>query len=100
MTFALGVVKRFGKGKIVPLVRGGGFYMFHHGNHETRIYQSKQIVDITWENTAHYGIYFGGGAQMPVGKHYARLHADWYKSLEGSGTGNMMKWGLTAEFAL
>ena len=30
----------------------------------------------------------------------ARLHADWYKSLEGSGTGNMMKWGLTAEFAL
>ena len=100
LTFALGVVKRFGKGKIVPLVRGGGFYMFHHGNHETRIYQSKQIVDIPWENTAHYGIYLGGGAQMAVGKHYARLHADWYKSLEGSGTGNMMKWGLTAEFAL
>ena len=100
LTFALGVVKRFGKGKIVPLVRGGGFYMFHHGNHETRIYQSKQIVDITWENTAHYGIYLGGGAQMAVGKHYARLHADWYKSLEGSGTGNMMKWGITAEFAL
>ena len=100
LTFALGVVKRFGKGKIVPLVCGGGFYVFHHGNKETRTYQSKQIVDITLDNTAHYGIYLGGGTQMAVGKHYARLHADWYKSLEGSGTGNMMKWGLTAEFAL
>lgn len=99
VTFAIGVVKRFGKAKITPLVRGGGFYVLHFGNHETRNYLSKTIVDVAWDNTSHYGIYLGAGAQMAVGKHYARLHADWYKSLEGSDKGNMMKWGLTAEFA-
>lgn len=53
-----------------------------------------------WENTAFFGIYLGAGAQMPIGKHYFRLHADWYKSMEKSSTGNMVKWGFTAEFAL
>jgi len=97
-TITIGVAKRYGKGRIQPLVRGGGFYVFHQGNRETRTYQSKQIVDITWDNTAHYGVYLGAGPQMAVGKHYAKLHADWYKSLQASG--NMMRWGLTAEFAL
>ena len=100
MTWSLGVVKRLGKGKMIPLVRGGGFYVFHFGNHETRYYLSKKIVDETWNNTAHFGVYLGAGVQMAVGKHYARLHGDWYKSMESSDKGNMTKWGLTAEFAL
>ena len=80
-TAAIGVVKRFDKGTIHPLVRGGGYYVLHWGNKESRFYQSKQIVDLEWENTAFFGVYLGGGIQMPVGKHYARLHADFYKSI-------------------
>lgn len=100
VTATIGVVKRFGIGKIQPLVRGGGYYVLHFGNKEERYYQSKKIVDLEWENTAFFGIYLGGGVQMALGKHYIRLHGDWYKSLEKSSTGNMMKWGVTAEFAL
>ena len=55
-------------------------------------------MDIDWDPTTHYGVYLGAGAQMPVGNHFVRLHADWFKSLQASG--NMMKWGITAEFAL
>lgn len=100
--FTLGAVKRLGRGNghIIPIVRGGGFYVLHFGNKETRYYMSKKIVDITWEGTYHAGVYLGAGAQMPLGKHYARLHADWYKSLTSKGKGNMMSWGITAEFAL
>ena len=99
-SFALGAVKRLGKGngKIIPLVRGGAFYVLHFGNHETRYYMSNKILDLDWGSTNHTGIYLGGGVQMPVGKHYARLHGDWYKSFFSKG--NMMKFGLTAEFAL
>ena len=100
LTFALGVVKCFGKGKIIPLARVGGFYVFHFGNEETRYYMSNKIFEQKWGDTSHVGIYLGGGVQMAVGKHYTRLHADWYKSLEQSSKGNMMRWGLTAEFAL
>ena len=100
LTFALGAVKRFGKRKIVPLARVGGFYVLHHGNKETRYYMSNKIYEQEWGETNHFGVYLGVGAQMAVGKHYARLHADWYKSLEESNKGNMMRWGLTAEFAL
>ena len=100
MTLSLGVVKRFGKGKIVPLVRGGGFYVLHYGNHETRYYMSKKIVDMPWDLTAHFGGYLGGGVQMAVGKYSARLHGDLYKSIESSRQGNMVKWGITAEFVL
>lgn len=98
--FAIGAVKRFGKRKITPLVRGGGFYVQNFGNKEARYYRSNKIVDLTWDNTAHFGVYLGAGIQMAVGKHYARLHGDLYKSMESSDKGNMMKWGLTAEFAL
>ena len=94
----IGVVKRFGQGRIVPVVRGGGFYVFQFGNHETRIYKNKKIVDMDWENTAQFGLYLGGGVQMAVGKHYARLLGDCYKSVLSKG--NMMKWGVTAEFVL
>ena len=98
LSFFIGMVKRYGKGRITPLVRGGMFYMFQYGNHETRVYQSRTIVDTDWGNSAHFGIYLGAGVQMPVGKHSARLHGDWYKSVISRG--NMMKWGITAEFAL
>ena len=94
----IGVVKRFGQAHITPLVRGGAFYVYHFGNHETRVYQGKTIVDEDWENTAHFGVYLGAGAQMTVGKHVARLHGDCYKSAFGKG--NMVKWGVTAEFIL
>ena len=101
VTATIGVAKRFGnEKKILPLVRGGGFYVFHFGNHETRYYQSNKIVDLTWDNTAHFGAYLGVGVEMAVGKHRAQLHADCYKSFESSDRGNMMRWGLTAEFAL
>ena len=100
VTFALGAVKRFGKGKIQPLVRVGGYYVLHLGNKETRYYQDRKIVDLTWDNTAHFGAYLGAGIQMPVGKHYARLHGDLHKSIESSSRGNMVRWGITAEFAL
>ena len=98
LTISLGMVKRFGKGKIIPLVRVGGFYVLHFGNKETRYYKSRQVVDQTWSNTNHAGVYLGAGVQMQISRFYARLHADWYKSLESKG--NMMKWGVTAEFAL
>ena len=94
----MGVVKRFGQGGIVPFVRGGGFYVYHFGNYETRIYQNKKILDMDWESTAHFGLYLGAGVQMAVGKHVTRLHGDCYKSVIGKG--NMMKWGVTAEFVL
>ena len=93
----IGALKRFGHGSVVPIVRGGGFYVYHFGNHETRIYQNNKIVDMDWESTAHFGLYLGAGVQMAVGKHVARLHGDCYKSV---GKGNMMKWGVTAEFVL
>ena len=99
-TYAIGMVKRFGSGKIQPLFRVGGFYSLNFGNKETRTYMGDKIVDKEWENTTHYGFYLGAGAQMPVGKHALRLHADCYKSLESTAVGNMMKWGLTAEFLL
>jgi len=100
LTFALGMVKRFGKGKIVPLARVGGFYVFNFENKETRYYMSNKVYEQKWGDTSHVGIYLGGGVQMAVDKHYVRLHADWYKSLEQSAKGNMMRWGITAEFAL
>ena len=98
MTIALGIVKRFGNGRIHPLIRGGGFYVLHFGNHETRSYMSKEIVNLKWDNTAFFGVYLGVGVQTAVGKHSARLHGDWYKPIAPKG--NMMKWGITAEFLL
>lgn len=100
MLLSIGAVKRFGNGRIQPLVRGGGFYVYHFGNHEYRYYMGNMIVDKPWGQTSHFGAYLGAGVQMAVGKHSARLHADLYKSLEPLKQGNMVKWGLTAEFVL
>ena len=94
-----GAVKCFGSGKWLPLVRGGGFYVSNFGNRETRYYMSKTMIDVEWDNTSHFGVYLGAGVQTALGKHYARLHADLYKSF-GRSDSNMMKLGITAEFAL
>lgn len=100
LTFSLGMVKCFGNGKIRPIVRAGGFCTLHFGNEEAMYYKSEKVMVAKWDRTDHIGIYLGGGIQMPINKHYVRLHADWYKSLESSDKGDMMKWGVTAEFAL
>ena len=106
ITFTLGAVKRFGKGKISPIVRGGGFVVSHFGTKEIRGWRVSEKYPYhysapnTWANTTHWGVYLGAGVQMAVGKHFARLHGDWYKSIEPSSLGNMMKWGVTAEFGL
>ena len=98
ITVALGVVKRFGEGKIQPLVRGGGFIVSHFGTREIYYYNSYKVHDVTYGSTTHFGAYLGAGAQIALGKYYARLHGDWYKSIEPSSIGEMMKWGITAEF--
>ena len=98
LQFTIGVVKRFGNKKVQPLARVGGFYTMHMGNWEERYYMGKKIVDQGWSNTQHSGLYVGGGAQIPVGKLFARIHADLYKSLFSKG--NMMKIGITAEVGL
>lgn len=95
----LGGVKCFGNGKWLPLARVGGFYVSNFGNRETRYYMGKKMIDVEWDNTRHSGVYLGGGVQTAIGKHYARLHADLYKTFDKSNN-NMMKWGITAEFAL
>ena len=103
MTFSLGAVKRFGTGKIQPLVRGGLFVVLESGLKEKLEYSSSSstvCVNEDWENciSHHYGLYLGGGVQIPAGKHAVRMHADFYKSLEKSQV--MNKFGLTAEYIL
>ena len=107
ITLSLGVVKRFGNGKIQPLVRGGGFVVVHLDAKERYTYDrgdrpdiifDKDTYDISWGSTIHMGAYLGAGVQMAIGKQFVRLHGDWYKSLEPKSSGEMMKWGVTAEF--
>ena len=92
---SLGLVKSFGNGKILPLVRGGAIGVFDRGNREVCYYKSRKKLDFSWGNTWYYGGYLGVGAQMAVGKHFARLHADLYADAH-----TMTKWGITAEFGL
>ena len=101
LTFSLGGIKRFGNGKIQPLVRGGAFVAMHLGMEETSQLRTYAPVTHDWSDafSRHFGIFLGAGAQMPVGKHYTRVHADWYNSI-GSKQNQMTKWGLTAEFIL
>ena len=105
ITLPVGVVKRFGNGKIQPLVRGGGFVVIHLGTKENYAFYYSESPDvvfekktISWGNTTHIGAYLGAGVQMAIGKQFVRLHGDWYKSLEPTSSGEMMKWGVTAEF--
>ena len=103
LTSSFGALKSWGQGKIQPIVRGGGFVVVHFGTKETQYDSLKTGSEVTnvytYANSTHYGIYLGAGIQMPLGNHYARLHADWYKSLEPKSMGQMTKWGITAEFA-
>ena len=92
---SLGLVKPFGKGKIIPLVRGGGICVVDMGERETS-YTGSRVYEAAYLGTTSYsGVYLGGGAQMAVGKHFARLHADLYVDAH-----TMTKWGITAEFGL
>ena len=103
LTLSFGAAKRFGNGKIQPIIRGGGFFMFPFGAEETIYYGRDKIPASSSAGSTHYGIYVGGGIQMPIGKHYTRLHADLYKSLEAKKTGvrpgEMTRIGITAEYA-
>ena len=92
---SLGLVKPFGKGKIIPLVRGGGIYVVDFGERESSYIGSMEYGTTDLGTTSFSGLYLGGGAQMAVGKHLVRLHADLY------GVWNTKtKWGITAEFVL
>ena len=100
LTISIGAAKRFGNGKIQPIIRGGGFVALPLSSKETIYYNNgKTPAPVENVSTTHYGIYVGAGIQMPIGKHYARLHADLYKSLEQTKFGEMTKIGVTAEFA-
>ena len=93
---SLGLVKPFGKGKIIPLVRGGGICVVDMGERETA-YTGSQVYETAYLGTTSYsGVYLGVGAQVAVGKHFARLHADLYRDKDNT----MTKWGITAEFVL
>lgn len=98
LTLSFGAAKSFGNGKIQPIIRGGGFIMLPFGAEETIRYGNSPPAPASAGDT-HYGIYIGGGIQMPIGKHYTRLHADLYKSLEAKKIGEMTRIGITAEFA-
>ena len=94
----LGVVKRFGVGKVQPLVRGGGFVVSHFGTKEAYYSNSHKEYEKNYQSTTHFGGYLGAGVQIALGKYYARLHGDWYKSMESSSLSDMTKLGITAEF--
>lgn len=99
---SLGGVKRFGKGCVQPLVRGGAFYVHDFGSRENiELYEPSTYTKYPYDsyylgsNPAYFGVYLGAGAQLTLGNHYVRLHGDWYHSMV---MGDMTKWGVTAEF--
>lgn len=98
-TLSAGGVKRFGNGKIQPLIRGGFSIIVNYGIKESmyRNRPSYPVVDkgIGWDTNYPFGGYLGAGVQFRIGKQAVRLHGDWYKS-----SLNSTKWGVTAEFVL
>ena len=103
LTLSVGAVKRFGNGKIQPLVLGGVFFARYSGVKDLFWRQAGNSV-WSWPANRHSGIYLGAGAQIQLGKRYARIHADWYKSTPlfraPDDEPNMMRLGITAEFAV
>ena len=104
LNVAIGMVKRFSKGNIQPLIRGGAFALTDFKTKETirvTYNTSPPSVESYPENwgsyTSHIGVYVGAGVQMAINKQFVRLHGDLYKSF---GMGEMMKWGVTAEFGI
>lgn len=100
----IGVVERFGSNKIQPLARCGIFVETDFAAKEkgkVRPLYSSFFYDRNYDlgtNVSHAGAYIGIGVQMPLGKHFVRLHGDVYKSFIEVIEGDMTKWGVTAEF--
>lgn len=101
ITASIGMVKRYGMGKIQPLIRGGIFVGTDLGAMETNevtvAHSTNASINKTdWGNgTGHIGGYIGAGVQIALNKQFIRLHGDLYK---GFTNGDMVKWGVTAEF--
>ena len=99
--FTIGAVKRYGNGNVKPLIRGGAFLILNTGQSEGwEITKPRYSVTYDYSSSAHYGIYVGAGVQVKLDKHYGRLHADFYKSIEPKVTGQMTRWSITAEFII
>ena len=102
LTFSLGMVKRYGRGKIQPLVRGGIF-----AGIDMKMTENDKIIYSQYSTSnkshdwgsgsGHVGGYIGVGAQMSLGKQFVRIHGDVHKALTD---GDMVKWGVTAEFGI
>ena len=101
LTFSLGLVKRYCRGKIQPLVRGGIFVGI-----DMKMTENVKIIHSQYSTSnksrdwgsgsGHVGGYIGVGVQMALNKQYVRLYGDLHKAF--SNDGDMMKWGVTAEF--
>ncbi len=102
LNLSLGMVERLGRSKKVqPLVRGGIFVTTDMGTKEKNKVRPPYSTDVKDRNyylgtyVAHPGAYIGIGAQMPLGKQFVRIHGDLHKAFTN---GDMVKWGVTAEF--
>ena len=101
LTVSLGVLKRWGTGKIQPLIRGGLFAVIDFGTKEKDLVHPPYALNSYHHDydfgsyPNHVGAYIGAGIQMPIGKQFVRLHGDLYKSI---GMADMTKFGVTAEF--
>ena len=101
ITASIGMVKRYGMGKIQPLIRGGLFAGTDLDAKETNKVTvahstSASIYPKDWgSGMGHIGGYIGAGVQIALNKQFIRLHGDLYKAFS---TGDMVKWGVTAEF--
>ena len=101
ITVSIGMVKRYGMGKIQPLIRGGLFAGTDLDAKETNKVTvahstSASICPKDWgSGMGHIGGYIGAGVQIALNKQFIRLHGDFYNAFS---TGDMVKWGVTAEF--
>lgn len=102
LTASLGMVKRYDMGKVQPLIRGGVFVGTDFGAKETNeVTVAHSTLSITTKNdwgsgVGHIGVYIGAGVQIAINKRFIRLHGDLHKAF--SSEGDMVKWGVTAEF--
>lgn len=101
LTISLGIVKCYGSGMIQPLMRGGIFvgtdFCAKETNEVTVAHSTHSTTKQTdWGNgVGHFGGYIGAGVQMKLNRQFVRLHGDFNM---GFTSGEMMKWGVTAEF--
>lgn len=101
LTFSLGIVKCYGRGMFQPLIRGGLFVGTDFGAKETNEVTiahstNSSTKQTDWGNgVGHIGGYIGAGVQMKLNRQFVRLHGDLNL---GFASGDMTKWGVTAEF--